>query len=83
MNDTAAFFRRNEVQKILRLLIDKELTTITPSLSYEFGVCYEAISREIKRDDKEIAAILEELSKLKILEQDVTGNIGVCPICSS
>lgn len=71
------------MQKILRAIIDKGLTTIAPTLSYELGVCYEVISREVKKDDKEIAEILEELSNLKILEREISGNLCVCPVCGA
>ncbi|NHV96529.1 MAG: hypothetical protein HA494_01885 [Thaumarchaeota archaeon] len=83
MSNTSAFFRRREVQDILKALIDKEIKTIEPSLSFDLGVCYEAISVSIKKEEKEIIEILEELADRGILEREITGNIAVCPICGS
>jgi len=83
MSDSAAFFRRREVQDILKALIDKEMKTIEPSLSFDLGVCYEALSTSIKKEEQEITSILEELNRRGILGQDVIGNIAICPICGS
>jgi len=83
LSDTSGFFRRREVQEILKALLDKEIKTIEPSLSFDLGVCYEAIGLSIKKEEKEIIDILEELAKREILEREVTGNIVVCPICRS
>lgn len=79
----AAFLRRTEVQSLLKALRDGQVKIMEPTLSYDYGILYEALSEIMGVTAEELNQLLEELNKLGILESHVHGNMAVCPTCGS
>jgi len=76
-------FRREEVQKILKVLKEGKLSVIEPEFDCEEGVVYPGLREIMNASRDAIQEALDGLSKAGILRSEVVGNVAVCPRCGS
>ncbi|MBS7653367.1 hypothetical protein KEJ13_09605 [Candidatus Bathyarchaeota archaeon] len=81
MNEIQEFLRRNDVQKILRLIRDGKIDLIEPSIEIN-EIKYPKLE-EIGIPKEEHEDILRFLSELGILTSEIRDTIITCPTCGS
>ncbi len=81
MNEIPEILKRNDVQNILRLIRDKKIDLIEPSIKFN-EIKYPKLEElGITREKQE--EILRTLEEIGILKSEARDNIITCPICGS
>jgi predicted RNA-binding Zn-ribbon protein involved in translation (DUF1610 family) len=83
MVESPIMFRKDEVQKLLRAIMDGKIKSIEPDFNYESGVRYSIAEEIMGIHGKALELTLKELTEIDVLIPEVRGNVEVCPICGS